>query len=174
MELEFLNLIINNNYIKNNNKIKIIISTSTHNSIFKKFIINNDNVKGLKLCKMSRDEILQFIICYLSQYGKVFDDKQKSLIIGHEKKISNPLFLTIFLEEIRCFGSFEKLNEYIESYINVKSITKLFEKVMFRLENEFKQFNNILINILCLLYFSRNGLFTNELNYVRKINVFQK
>ena len=47
------------------------------------------------------------------------------------------IILTIFLEEMRSFGSFENLNDHISSYINVQSISQLFEKVMARLQDEF-------------------------------------
>ena len=171
-EFEFLNLILNYNI---NPKIKIILSTTLKNKYNQQNNNNNNNVKIIKLEKMNKNEILQFTKNYLSQYGKVFDEKQKSLIIKNEKTVSNPLFLTIFLEEMRCFGSFENLNEYILSYINVKSIEKLFEKVMIRFENQFKKFNNLLIHILLFLYYSRNGLFTNELQFcLKELNYFNQ
>jgi hypothetical protein len=72
-------------------------------------------------CTMMIDE-------FLGQYGKTLDSKQKDRLLACPRT-RNPFYLFVVLEEIRFFGSFERLRERFEYYLNTADVTELFDKV---------------------------------------------
>ena len=93
----------------------------------------------------------------LARYGKKLDQKCiRSLV--QKKDSYKPLYLVVACEELRVFGVFEKLQEYISALPN--SVPELFQVVLKRLEDDFgKQVERV----LCLLYLSRGGLLESEI-----------
>jgi hypothetical protein len=72
-------------------------------------------------CTMMIDE-------FLGQYGKTLDGKQKERLLACPRT-RNPFYLFVVLEELRFFGSFERLKERFEYYLNAADVTELFDKV---------------------------------------------
>jgi len=93
--------------------------------------------------------------------AKTLDDKQIDALLANPAT-RNPLFLVVALEELRGYGSFERLNQMIAGLPHDgDTVTKLFEKVFERLE---KEFNKPLVEFsLRLLACSRRGLNGPEL-----------
>ncbi|MFC1849791.1 tetratricopeptide repeat protein, partial [candidate division CSSED10-310 bacterium] len=70
--------------------------------------------------------------------AKVLDQKQIGLLLDNPAT-GNPLFLTVVLEELRCFGSFERLNEKIRSLTSTQGepgVVALFRQIIFRIESD--------------------------------------
>lgn len=93
--------------------------------------------------------------------AKTLDDKQIDAMLANPAT-RNPLFLMVALEELRGYGSFERLNEMIAGLPREgDTVTQLFDQVFERLEQEF---NKPLVDwTLRLLACSRRGLSGPEL-----------
>ena len=115
--------------------------------------------------EMTSTQTVEFMKQYLSKHGKVLDDHQKSIIIEQCKYASVPLFLASLLDEIKNFGSFENLNEYLQKYLNIENMFEIFIIILDRLEEEFADCNEgkIVKSVVCLIYCSRTGLTSEEL-----------
>ncbi len=93
--------------------------------------------------------------------AKTLDDKQIDILLTNPAT-TNPLFLMVALEELRGYGSFERLNEMLAGLPrDGDAVTRLFDQVFERLEQEF---NKPLVDwTLRLLACSRRGLRGPEL-----------
>jgi hypothetical protein len=115
--------------------------------------------------------------------AKTLDDEQVLLLLGNPAT-ANPLFLLVALEELRGFGSYERLNERIRSFpqghrpnlwervcrsfglrkapVNEPDyVTEIFTQVVERLEEEFNK--ELVATVLTLLASARRGLSEREL-----------
>ncbi|MDR0719780.1 MAG: tetratricopeptide repeat protein, partial [Treponema sp.] len=103
---------------------------------------------------------------YLLSFGKKLTPPQIDRIANDEES-SNPMILRALLDELRFFGVFEKLDEEIDRYLAAKSIPDFYIKVLERLEKIFDYTDtaasNLSMDILSLLYVSRNGLSEAEI-----------
>ncbi|MDB5035782.1 MAG: tetratricopeptide repeat domain containing protein [Chlorobi bacterium] len=89
-----------------------------------------------------------------------FSSEQLRRISGHSTS-SNPLFLRTRLEELRRYGSYEKLNERIDHYLAAKNLDDLFQRVLERLEGDYGP--DLVRSVLRLIWASRRGLSEGEL-----------
>ncbi|MEP7219128.1 MAG: tetratricopeptide repeat protein, partial [Bacteroidota bacterium] len=89
-----------------------------------------------------------------------FSSEQLRRISGHSTS-SNPLFLRTRLEELRRYGSYEKLNERIDHYLAAKNLDDLFQRVLERLEGDYSP--DLVRSVLRLIWASRRGLSEGEL-----------
>ncbi|ETO29105.1 hypothetical protein RFI_08023 [Reticulomyxa filosa] len=120
-------------------RMRIILSCNEDNShigIARKHSGLKKKFQWLNLAPMKPHVVMELTVKCLAQYGKVFDEKQKS-IVSECKLTSLPLFLMTFLDEIKSFGSFEKLNDYMTSCLSVQSTTELFIKIFKRINDQF-------------------------------------
>ncbi len=93
--------------------------------------------------------------------AKTLDERQIDALLANPAT-QNPLFLTVALEELRGYGSFERLNQMIAALPrNGDAVTKLFVQVFVRLEEEFNR--PLVERALRLLACSRRGLSGPEL-----------
>ena len=93
--------------------------------------------------------------------AKALDDRQIDALLANPAT-ENPLFLTVALEELRGYGSFENLNVLIDRLPHTgDALTTLFEQVFERLEKEFG--SSLVGRVLRLLACSRRGLRGPEL-----------
>jgi nephrocystin-3 len=93
--------------------------------------------------------------------AKILDERQIERLLANPAT-ANPLFLLVALEELRNFGSFERLNRRIEELPREgDTVTALFEQVFERLEDEFD--SDLVKEVLKLLVCSRQGLSEREL-----------
>lgn len=91
-------------------------------------------------------------------FAKMMDNDQIDLLLKR-KETNNPLYLKVAMDELRIFGSFEKLDEKIDSLPS--DVVNLFEVVINRLAVE--NGKKIVEMLFCLLECSRYGLTLNEL-----------
>ena len=90
----------------------------------------------LKIQPFSDDECIELISTYLGHYGKQIDEKQQQVVLKCPRT-RNPLYLVTFLQEVRVFGVYEELNNRMDHYLDSKTVTELFEKVIAHLEEDF-------------------------------------
>ena len=109
------------------------------------------------------DERKQLIIEFLKQYGKQLSSRQVETII-QDPQSANPLGLTILLDELRQFGSHERLDEIIGHYLKADSIPKLFELILQRCEQDYeRQRPGLVRDVMRCIWASRRGLSEYEL-----------
>ena len=93
--------------------------------------------------------------------AKTLDHKQIQLFLSNPAT-TNPLFLLVALEELRGFGSFEELDDRIQSFPqDGDTVTELFAQVLERLEVEFGE--ELVRSVFRLLASARRGLSEPEL-----------
>ncbi|NEW61327.1 DUF2225 domain-containing protein [Sulfurovum sp. bin170] len=124
-----------------------------------------------KIEALEREEQKALITNYLKGYGKTLNNKTKEQIVAHPQT-DNTLFLKTLLDEIRLLGSFENLQDDIESYLNTKDVVELFSKIFERLERDYR--NNLAREVLSLLYVSRDGLSEDNLMEIINQNSTEK
>jgi hypothetical protein len=100
---------------------------------------------------------------YLAIFGKKLNPKQAKRI-AQTGNFGNPLLLTSFLEELRIFGSFEKLDSFINSFLELPDNESYFEQILIRIENDFTFSTNAGAGkIFSLIWRSRKGLSEREI-----------
>src|SRR5579883_990960 len=110
------------------------------------------------LTTRERTEIVQAVPALSA---KTLDGRQISLLLENQAT-TNPLFLLVALEELRGFGSYERLNRRIEQLPrHGDTVTALFRQVIERLEAEFQP--EAVRSVLTLLASARRGLSDREL-----------
>ncbi|MCK5521695.1 MAG: tetratricopeptide repeat protein, partial [Thiomargarita sp.] len=89
---------------------------------------------------LSAQERTQLIVDYLEQYGRKLENAHIQRIVA-APQTANPLYLRILLEELRLFGNFSKLPKEINDYLEAKTIPDLYQKMLARLENDYKSWD---------------------------------
>jgi tetratricopeptide (TPR) repeat protein len=81
-------------------------------------------------------EVNAMVSAYLGIHARNLDEKlRQELITAPGTK--NPLFLRTVLEELRQFGSFEKLPDQVRHYLEAENPKELFLRVIRRLQTDF-------------------------------------
>ncbi len=112
---------------------------------------------------LEKDERHLLITEYLSRFRKALSNMQMTTIMLSEHT-GNPLFLKVFLDELRVFGVHEKLDEAISHYLDSGSPGELFDKILQRLEKDYETNRPGLVgDALSLIFASRRGLAEKEL-----------
>lgn len=116
---------------------------------------------SLKIKPLQDHERQQIVQRVPSLSAKALDSKQINLLLENPAT-TNPLFLLVALEELRGFGSFEELNERIQSFPAGKDATsELFAEIIERLEEDFG--SQVTRFVLTSLATARRGLSELEL-----------
>ena len=126
-------------------------------------IIKKRNYKIINVKPLSILERKTLIKKYLAQFGKSLPEKTIN-IITKTKGFQNPLLLRTFLDEIRVFGEYEKLEKRISYYLRSTSPVKFFNSILIRMEKDYeKERKGIVSEFLSLIWASRKGLTESEL-----------
>lgn len=109
-------------------------------------------------------EARSLCIEYLGIFGKQLDNAQLSIILANQR-VRNPLYLLTFLQEVRVFGSFETLTSRIDYYMESKTITDMFLRVIRHLEEDFDSpaAPHLVRYTLCVMACARAGINEREL-----------
>jgi DNA replication protein DnaC len=112
----------------------------------------------LEVTALTKNEQREIIQGLPTIFAKTIDPQMVDILIQREET-ANPLFLKVAMDELRVFGSFEKLGEKIAALPS--NVIDLFISVIERLgsENDPK----LIEKLFCLLECSRYGLTQNEL-----------
>ena len=105
-----------------------------------------------------------FVTKYLANVGKKLTVEQFNRII-HDPKNENTLVLKTLLDELICFGSYEKLDERINFYLAASSINDFFDRVLQRVEEDYMNVDYV----LSLIAVSEHGLSEEELIAITKL-----
>ena len=103
----------------------------------------------------------QMIDCFLKIYRRKLGDKLRGLVVD-AAGTANPLFLRTVLEELRQFGSFEKLPDQVAEYLEATTPQDLFCQVIQRWQHDFHAGRDMVTRSLRHLWAARQGLSENE------------
>jgi tetratricopeptide (TPR) repeat protein len=138
----------------------VILSTTTGKALD---AVKERGCSILTLEPLALQEREEFVRKFLAQYSKQLNVQQLKRIVGNEK-ISNPLALRILLDELRQFGSYTRLDEIIQTFLDAESIIEMLELVFERCENDFETERPGLVkDLLCSIWGARQGLSEAEL-----------
>jgi hypothetical protein len=108
----------------------------------------------------------KLIATYLKRYAKALSPEPAHRIAA-ASQTGNGLYLSTLLNELRQFGSYEKLNERIDRYMQAANPIELYRKVIERWEQDYGQPDpareNVVRESLTRLWAARRGLSDIEL-----------
>lgn len=107
--------------------------------------------------EMLLDQRLQLIDKYMTPYRKQLNEKQYSLLLTDSSLIRNTHLLATMLDEVRRYGSFEGLDNFISDLATSKDSLEFYNKIF---DNQEVVFNNAdeLANVLSLIALSEQGM----------------
>lgn len=150
--------------------IKIIFTIDSHRSqlgIIKEIIFNAENYYyDITNLLWSENDRLNMIKQYFSFYGKTADSQHIDIILNSKKNIwgynvfNNNLNLRLLLNEIRIYGNYDTLNNYIRNICdNTDDETHFYKFLLSNWQKEYDyKGNNMVIKVLCILLGSKNGV----------------
>jgi len=126
--------------------------------------LRDSGARFFQIPAMRQEERNELIRKLPAMWAKTMDNRQINLLSGHPAA-NLPLFLTIALEELRKFGSYERLAKRIESFptqMGEEGLVLLYNQMIERLEREFGM--AVISKPLRLLATAETGLTEQELN----------
>ena len=136
--------------------VKYLFSTTNDDETMATF--KRRNYSTYRVTPLDEDQRREYIINYLSAVGKKLSEDQLSRIIFSQGK-QNMLVLRSLLDELICFGSYERLDERINYYLSANTIKEFFKSLLKRLEMDYKAESKALSYIA----FSERGLTEDEI-----------
>ncbi len=97
---------------------------------------------------------------YFRSFGKTLDAQNVRRLVADEKTHS-PFYLVTTMEELRVFSTHEEISQRIDHYLKARDLDDLFQRVLARLEDDYGK--NLVRDVTCLIWVSRNGLSEKEL-----------
>ena len=137
-------------------KVKYLFSTTDDDETMQTFRLREYPIYRIK--PLSDSQRREYIINYLGAVGKKLSKDQLSRILNNHGK-RNILVLRSLLDELICFGSYERLDERINYYLSADSIKDFFKKLLKRIGNDFENGGKA----LSLLTHSEHGLTEDEI-----------
>lgn len=107
---------------------------------------------------LTQDERVEIIRLMPGAFCKSFEPEHMNMLLK-KRSTENPLYLRVAIEELRVFGSFEKLGDMIDSLPD--GVVELFVYMLDRLSCDHTP--GIVERLFCLLECSRYGLTIGEL-----------
>lgn len=140
--------------------VKMILSTLPCRALE---VIKERKWPSLIVEDLNSDERVNLVKEYLGLYTKhLSNERIKRIINGAQSK--NPLGLRILLDELRQFGEHEKLDLFIDNYLNAKTIPDIFKLILERCERDYEvERSNLVKDALSFIWASRKGLSEIEL-----------
>ena len=138
---------------KINKNIKLLLSSTPNDSNLE--VLQHFAHHVFSISSLSNDTRIQFIKQYLNSYGKKLNITQEKRILNHPL-YSNTLLLRLFVNELINFGEYEKLDQFIDYYLQANNAKEFFLLLFERYEGIFGKL--FIKNILSLLAFSYKGL----------------
>ncbi|MBU2692854.1 MAG: tetratricopeptide repeat protein [Candidatus Eisenbacteria bacterium] len=107
------------------------------------------------------NEIEDIVEAYLDEYRKTLDPELRRDLVKAPGSM-NPLFLRTVLDELRQFGSFEKLPARVAHYLEADNPGDLFRRVICRWQEDFDNEQDLVRCALTYLWGARMGLSESE------------
>ncbi len=140
--------------------VRVLISASAGRALE---ALNRRNWRAVDLSPLSNDERLELILRCLSSHGRTLEKTRLENIAG-ASSCALPLFLRVLLDEIRLVDSDLELDYRIAEYLQAKTVTDLFSRVLQRYTQVYDRDRpHLVAEAMQLLWASRMGLSDMEL-----------
>jgi len=145
-----------------NKNVKFIFSTLSDDETMQTFKRREYRIEDVQ--PLSKDDRRKWIPEYLMRVGKKLDEEKKQLErIVEDKECENTLVLKTLLDELTCFGIYEKVDERIDYYLSASSVPDFFDRVLQRMEEDYSKDQDLVRHALILIAVSEHGLSEDEL-----------
>lgn len=142
--------------------VKFIFSTLPYDETMRTF--KRRGYRIVEVLPLTKDERKIWIPKYLMRVGKKLDEEKWQLDrIINDKECENTLVLRTLLDELSCFGIYEKIDERINYYLSASSIQDFFDHVLQRMEDDYSANQGLVRHALILIAVSEHGLSEDEL-----------
>jgi nephrocystin-3 len=126
-------------------------------------LIEKRNWQTLCIQPLKQEERKRMIADYLQRFGKKLDDPRLERL-SKAPSVANPLYLKILLDELRVTGTYDKLDERLNDYLEAADIASLLQKVLKRYQKDYERDRPGLVgDALGLIWSARRGLAEIEL-----------
>ena len=143
-----------------NGALRLMVSTQPGEALK---AVERRNWQTLRLQLLSTAERRMMIVDYLKRFGKKLDEIQLDRL-SKASSSANPLYLKILLDELRVTGTFDKLDERLNDYLEATDIPTLLQKILRRYQKDYERDCPGLVgDALSLIWSARRGLTENEL-----------
>ena len=140
--------------------VHIILSTLPGQSLD---TIKRRNWPTFKVKNLNKEERKRFVVTYLSLFRKTLSPSKIDRIVSFNQT-SNPIFLRIFLEELRIYGDHRTLKEKMDYYLQAATVDGIYKKILARYETDYERDRPGLVrDVLSFIWASRHGLSEKEL-----------
>lgn len=134
---------------------KLIVSSLPGQSLQE---LTRRNWPTLTVKLLNVEERTDLIQAYLSPYTKKLSADRIERI-SRALPSGNPLYLRALLDELRVFGTHERLDERISHYLSTQTVSELYEKILQRWEEDFERNRPGLVrDAMMVLWAARRGL----------------
>lgn len=145
-----------------NKNVKFIYSTLSDDETLQTFKRREYRIEVVQ--PLSKDDRRKWAPEYLMRVGKKLDEEKRQLDrIVEDKECENTLVLRTLLDELTCFGVYEKVDERIDYYLSASSVPDFFDRVLQRMENDYSKDQDLVRHALILIAVSERGLSEDEL-----------
>jgi len=140
--------------------LKLIVSTLSGDTL-RALDLRHWDTQTIK--PLSPDDRRKMIGDYLLRFGKKIDSA-RLIRIADNPATANPLYLKIFLDELRVTGTHDRLDERINDYLAATDIPLLMQKVLTRYQSDYERdCPGLVKEVLGLIWASRRGLTEAEI-----------
>ena len=143
-----------------NDKVKYIFSTLISDETMRVFKQRGYRVENV--VPLTSKEREHFVVDYLGNFGKHLDERQLRRVVDDPEN-KNTLVLKSLLDELICFGSYERLDSRINYYLSAESILNFFDRVLNRMEEDYSAGCDLVHHALTLIAVSEHGLSEDEM-----------
>lgn len=143
-----------------NDKVKYLFSTLSSDETMRVFKQRGYRVENVT--PLTRKERERFVVDYIGGFGKHLNESQLQHVVDDPEN-ENTLVLKSLLEELICFGSYERLDSRINYYLSAVSIQDFFDRVLNRMEEDYSAGCDLVRHALTLIAVSEHGLSEDEL-----------
>ena len=114
---------------------------------------NGVTEESMDISPLSKDNIKEIVCRYLKNYGKKLTDVQLERISSFPLS-SNAGILSTLLDSLVYYGSFETLNEFMNSFLDTGSKADFYDRYLSHIESHFEKglVENVLMMIALPLY----------------------
>lgn len=148
--------------------VKVVLSFPADSTAYTPFVQNG--AQTYQLQGFTPVSVPAFAGQYLAGYSKALSPRQEEMISAWSLA-RFPLCLKVLLDELVSFGSFEKLNDRIESYCRNSQTVDFYEQVLHRLATDYN--TEQVARTLSLLTLTLKGFTENEIKELAGISQLQ-
>jgi len=119
--------------------------------------------ESFDLESLSKKQRKVFITSYLDKFGKKLPQQIVDKIVKDDIS-HHPYSLLLLLDELRIFGVFEELNDFIDNYLEAKNAKELFIKLFERMEGDYEdEIKGLVGHTLSIIALTKSGLTESEI-----------